>query len=244
MHCQRRLIHGRLGVWDAYKHDVSGINRFKVLRGGVLALADADGGSGTRRAEGGDAEEGGGGGQAQQRHVGLRAQTRQAALLPGARQIPLQQLSEIGGFHEPDSLHVTAISLHYVAFVCIQYTLKVGKFELLLDCAWLGALSPSSLSLPSNQECDSDEYGDLVQAVTAAAAMNDVGSWALVSFQATFYSRVYDLSPDVYAPALAAVLPIGGIIGGVTGGLAGDWLSRRGGRQWLTAGPPMPLARC
>ena len=74
------------------------------------------------------------------------------------------------------------------------------------------------------------------QAVTAAAAMNDVGSWALVSFQATFYSRVYDLGPDVYAPALAAVLPIGGIIGGVTGGLMGDWLSRRGGRQWLTAG--------
>ena len=67
--------------------------------------------------------------------------------------------------------------------------------------------------------------------------MNDVGSWALVSFQATFYSRVYDLGPDVYAPALAAVLPIGGIIGGVTGGLAGDWLSKRGGRQWLTAGP-------
>lgn len=75
-----------------------------------------------------------------------------------------------------------------------------------------------------------------MQAVTAAAAMNDVGSWALVSFQATFYSRVYELGPDVYAPALAAVLPIGGIIGGVGGGLAGDWLSRRGGRQWLTSG--------
>jgi len=81
-----------------------------------------------------------------------------------------------------------------------------------------------------------------VQAVTAAAAMNDVGSWALVSFQATFYSRVYDLGPDVYAPALAAILPIGGIIGGVTGGLAGDWLSRRGGRQWLTAGLPLCLS--
>ncbi|CAL8467087.1 g6623 [Coccomyxa elongata] len=80
------------------------------------------------------------------------------------------------------------------------------------------------------------------QAVTAAAAMNDVGSWALVSFQATFYSRVYDLGPDVYAPALAAVLPIGGIIGGVTGGLMGDWLSRRGGRQWLTAGATIAAA--
>jgi hypothetical protein len=72
--------------------------------------------------------------------------------------------------------------------------------------------------------------------------MNDVGSWALVSFQATFYSRVYEVGPDVYAPALAAILPIGGIIGGVGGGLAGDWLSRRGGRQWLTAGSHLPLA--
>ncbi|KAK9839611.1 hypothetical protein WJX81_000780 [Elliptochloris bilobata] len=74
------------------------------------------------------------------------------------------------------------------------------------------------------------------QAVTAAAALNDVGSWALISFQATFYMRVYDLTPDVYAPALATILPIGGIVGGVGGGLLADWLSRIGGRGWLTAG--------
>lgn len=80
-----------------------------------------------------------------------------------------------------------------------------------------------------------------LQAVTAAAAMNDVGSWALVSFQATFYSRVYELGPEVYAPALAAILPIGGVIGGVGGGLAGDWLSRNGGRAWLTAGACLAL---
>ena len=75
-----------------------------------------------------------------------------------------------------------------------------------------------------------------VQAVTLAAAFNDVGSWALVGWQATFYQRVYDLGPDVYAPALAGILPIGGILGGVGGGLMGDWLSRRGGLQILTSG--------
>jgi hypothetical protein len=63
-----------------------------------------------------------------------------------------------------------------------------------------------------------------------------VGSWALISFQATFYTRVYELTPDVYAPALATILPIGGIVGGVGGGLLADWLSKIGGRAWLTAG--------
>ena len=75
-----------------------------------------------------------------------------------------------------------------------------------------------------------------LQAVTLAAAFNDVGSWALVGWQATFYQRVYELGPDVYAPALAGILPIGGIIGGVGGGLMGDWLSRKGGLQILTSG--------
>jgi hypothetical protein len=49
---------------------------------------------------------------------------------------------------------------------------------------------------------------------------------------------VFDLGPDVYAPLLAAIIPVGGIIGGVGGGLAGDWLSRKGGRAWLTSGEP------
>lgn len=69
-----------------------------------------------------------------------------------------------------------------------------------------------------------------------AAAFNDVGSWALVGWQATFYQRVYELGPDVYAPALAGILPIGGILGGVGGGLMGDWLSRKGGLSILTSG--------
>lgn len=74
------------------------------------------------------------------------------------------------------------------------------------------------------------------QAITFASALNDVGSWALVSWHATFYTRVFGLGPDIYAPMLAAIIPIGGIIGGVGSGLMGDWLSRTGNRHWLTSG--------
>lgn len=63
-----------------------------------------------------------------------------------------------------------------------------------------------------------------------------MGSWSLIAWQATFYQRVYELGPETYAPLLAVIIPIGGILGGVGGGLCGDWLSRIGGRQWLTAG--------
>lgn len=80
------------------------------------------------------------------------------------------------------------------------------------------------------------------QAVTFACALNDVGSWALVSWHATFYTRVFGIGPDIYAPMLAAIIPIGGIIGGVGSGLMGDWLSRTGNRHWLTAGVP-PLLK-
>jgi MFS family permease len=73
-------------------------------------------------------------------------------------------------------------------------------------------------------------------ALTAAAALNDVGSWALVSWQATFYQRVYELQPGTYAPLLAVVIPVGGLVGGVGAGVTGDWLSRIGARGWLTAG--------
>ncbi len=75
-----------------------------------------------------------------------------------------------------------------------------------------------------------------MQATTAASALNDVGGWALVSWHATFYQRVFHLGPETYAPMLACIIPIGGIIGGVGGGLLGDKLSRTGGRYWLTAG--------
>lgn len=74
------------------------------------------------------------------------------------------------------------------------------------------------------------------QALTAAAAFNDVGSWALVSWQATFYQRVFSLTPDTYAPLLAVVIPVGGLVGGVGAGLFGDALTRMGARSWLTAG--------
>jgi hypothetical protein len=79
-------------------------------------------------------------------------------------------------------------------------------------------------------------------ALTAAATFNDIGSWALVAWQATFYQRVYELTPDTYAPLLATVIPIGGIIGGVGAGLLGDWLNRIGARGWITVGANMAAA--
>eukprot|EP00887_Chlorella_sp_A99_P001478 scaffold8.g1478.t1 len=80
------------------------------------------------------------------------------------------------------------------------------------------------------------------QGLTLAAALNDVGSWALVSWQATFYQRVYELQPDTYAPLLAVVIPVGGLIGGVGAGLFGDWLFRIGARGWITAGANIAAA--
>jgi predicted MFS family arabinose efflux permease len=74
------------------------------------------------------------------------------------------------------------------------------------------------------------------QTTTLAAALNDVGSYALIAWHSTFYERVYHLDSSVYAPMLAIILPVGGILGGLGGGLIGDYLSVVGGRQWLTAG--------
>lgn len=74
------------------------------------------------------------------------------------------------------------------------------------------------------------------QTVTAAAALNDLGSYALIAWHSTFYERVYGLDSSVYAPILAVILPVGGVLGGVGGGLIADWLSTVGGRYWLTAG--------
>ena len=79
-------------------------------------------------------------------------------------------------------------------------------------------------------------------ALTFAAAFNDVGSWALVAWQATFYQRVYQLTPDTYAPLLAIVIPVGGIIGGVGAGLFGDTLNKIGARGWITAGANIAAA--
>lgn len=82
------------------------------------------------------------------------------------------------------------------------------------------------------------------QALTFASALNDVGSWALVSWHATFYTRTFGIGPDIYAPMLAAIIPVGGIIGGVGSGLMGDWLARKGKRHWLTSGQPIYMISC
>jgi heme exporter protein D len=71
---------------------------------------------------------------------------------------------------------------------------------------------------------------------TLAAALNDLGSYALIAWHSTFYERVFGLDSSVYAPILAVILPVGGIVGGVGGGLIADVLSQVGGRFWLTSG--------
>ncbi|PNG93963.1 hypothetical protein TSOC_015286, partial [Tetrabaena socialis] len=80
--------------------------------------------------------------------------------------------------------------------------------------------------------------------VTLAAALNDVGSYALIAWQSTFYERVYGLESSAYAPVLATLLPIGGIIGGVGGGYLADRLGRQGRRWWVTAGATCAAAPC
>eukprot|EP00879_Flechtneria_rotunda_P012869 GHRR01013439.1.p1 GENE.GHRR01013439.1~~GHRR01013439.1.p1 ORF type:complete len:583 (+),score=234.62 GHRR01013439.1:148-1749(+) len=79
------------------------------------------------------------------------------------------------------------------------------------------------------------------QTTTIAAALNDLGSYALIAWHSTFYERVFGLDSGVYAPMLVVILPVGGIMGGVGGGLIADWLSVVGGRYWLTAGEALYL---
>ena len=97
-------------------------------------------------------------------------------------------------------------------------------------------VSASSWQGTATMAVDKDEDEPLIPALlkllrspafvttTMAAALNDVGSYALIAWQSTFYERVYHLEPSVYASMLAAVLPIGGIIGGVGGGWLADKL--------------------
>eukprot|EP00197_Chlamydomonas_leiostraca_P004774 CAMPEP_0202869508 /NCGR_PEP_ID=MMETSP1391-20130828/12490_1 /ASSEMBLY_ACC=CAM_ASM_000867 /TAXON_ID=1034604 /ORGANISM="Chlamydomonas leiostraca, Strain SAG 11-49" /LENGTH=662 /DNA_ID=CAMNT_0049549835 /DNA_START=458 /DNA_END=2443 /DNA_ORIENTATION=+ len=73
-------------------------------------------------------------------------------------------------------------------------------------------------------------------AITGAAAMNDVGSYALIAWQSQYYERVMHLTPDQYAPVLATLLPLAGIVGGVGGGLLADRLAARNLRWMVTAG--------
>lgn len=74
------------------------------------------------------------------------------------------------------------------------------------------------------------------RSVTIAASINDIGFWSLISWQAIFYERVFNIPSNVYAPFLAAIIPFGGIVGGVGGGLIADWLTKRKARYLLTVG--------
>eukprot|EP00210_Caulerpa_lentillifera_P005112 g4884.t1 len=74
------------------------------------------------------------------------------------------------------------------------------------------------------------------QFTTLAASLNDVGFWSLISWQALFYERIYDLPSSTYAPLLAAIIPISGIVGGIGGSLMSDWLAKQNRRYLLTVG--------
>lgn len=77
---------------------------------------------------------------------------------------------------------------------------------------------------------------------TLAAALNDLGSYALIAWQSIFLERVYHLDSSYYAPILAILLPVGGIIGGVGGGSLADKLAKKGQRAWVTGGATMLAA--
>lgn len=95
----------------------------------------------------------------------------------------------------------------------------------------------------SPSEAISTLLGDSAfMATTLAAALNDVGSYGLIAWHSTFYERIFHLESSVYAPMLAAILPVGGVLGGVGGGMVADWLTKVGGRYWITAGASIMAA--
>jgi hypothetical protein len=55
-------------------------------------------------------------------------------------------------------------------------------------------------------------------ALTGAAAVNDVASWGLIGWQSSFYARVFELEPAVYAPLVAVGISAGGLVGGIGSG--------------------------
>lgn len=72
------------------------------------------------------------------------------------------------------------------------------------------------------------------RSVTTAALLNDFAGWSLIAWQAAFYERTYEVDAAVYAPALAVILPVGGVIGGLGGGWLADRFPER--RRLLLVG--------
>jgi MFS family permease len=63
--------------------------------------------------------------------------------------------------------------------------------------------------------------------VFVAAAIRNMGGYALGAFEATFYAHTHGLNPLQYGLFLSFVVPVGGCIGSLWGGYAGDWWCRR-----------------
>ena len=80
---------------------------------------------------------------------------------------------------------------------------------------------------PAPDEHESPWDSAQFRLLTAAATFQDLGLWALVTWQPLFYERVFNVESQVYSPWLAVAVPIGGILGGIGGGVASDWLRRR-----------------
>jgi MFS family permease len=80
---------------------------------------------------------------------------------------------------------------------------------------------------PAPDEDESPWDSAQFRLLTAAATFQDLGLWALVTWQPLFYERVFNVESQVYSPWLAVAVPIGGILGGIGGGVASDWLRRR-----------------
>ena len=86
---------------------------------------------------------------------------------------------------------------------------------------------PGDEACPAPDEDESPWDSAQFRLLTAAATFQDLGLWALVTWQPLFYERVFGVESEVYSPWLAVAVPIGGILGGIGGGVASDWLRRR-----------------
>ena len=85
-------------------------------------------------------------------------------------------------------------------------------------------LYPEAEVCPAPDEDESPWDSPEFRLLTASATFQDLGLWALVTWQPLFYERVFNVASEVYSPWLAVAVPIGGILGGIGGGVASDWL--------------------
>ena len=86
----------------------------------------------------------------------------------------------------------------------------------------------------------------LFRLATLGATFQDLAFWSVAAWQASFYERVFNLTPDVYSPWLAFAIPVGGLVGGLGGGVLGDAIARRWPRRknWFLVASSLAAAPC